>query len=300
MVVTRDAGTSYTLVFNPPGIDRSFLHHTGANATFGAEDVPAEALERARLFHFGYPPLLRRMHLDEGRELEKLYRKARDTGVVTCLDMARPDPNAEAGRADWARILERVLSFVDVYLPSFDETLYMLDRTRLDAAEAGGVDANLSAEPGLLHKLSDRLLELGAAVVGFKLGEQGFYLRTTGEARRVEALAACLGIEPQEWTGRELYTPCYRVEVAGTTGAGDCTIAGFLASLLRGLPPEDAVNYAVGAGAFSVQAPDAISGVPEWGALEQRIAKGWEKHPVRIALPGWNRGPAADCWTAPA
>ena len=39
MVVDPQASTSYTVVFNPPGVDRIFLHCHGANDTFSADDV---------------------------------------------------------------------------------------------------------------------------------------------------------------------------------------------------------------------------------------------------------------------
>jgi len=61
--------TSYTIVITPPGEDRSFLHCPGANQTFGAEDIPYDDLAGARLFHFGYPPLMPRMYADDGAQL---------------------------------------------------------------------------------------------------------------------------------------------------------------------------------------------------------------------------------------
>jgi sugar/nucleoside kinase (ribokinase family) len=51
--------TSYSLVLNPPGVDRIFLHCPGANDTFTDEDVSDGILETASVFHFGYPPLLK-------------------------------------------------------------------------------------------------------------------------------------------------------------------------------------------------------------------------------------------------
>ena len=45
MVVSAAEATSYTIVINPPGVDRSFLHCPGANRTFSALDVPYETLD---------------------------------------------------------------------------------------------------------------------------------------------------------------------------------------------------------------------------------------------------------------
>ena len=47
-------------------MDRSFLHCPGANDTFGPEDIDVERLAGVSLFHFGYPPLMRRMYSDGG------------------------------------------------------------------------------------------------------------------------------------------------------------------------------------------------------------------------------------------
>ena len=55
MIVSADSPSSYTVVLSPPGVDRSFLHCTGANDTFGPEDVDPKQLRGADLFHFGYP-----------------------------------------------------------------------------------------------------------------------------------------------------------------------------------------------------------------------------------------------------
>ena len=282
MIVGADP-SSYTLVINPPGIDRIFLHCPGANDTFSAADVPLAQVARARIFHFGYPPLMRRMYLDGGAEVVKLLAPVKALGVTTSLDMAQPDPDAEPGRVDWLHLLQQVLPFVDVFTPSLDETLYMLDRPRFDAQPAGqprGIDGQT------LRTMADRLLAMGAAIVALKLGDQGLYLRTTGDAAR---LAACgrLTFDPQTWCGRELLTPCFRAAVAGTTGAGDCTTAGLLTALLHGLSPVQTLVMGVGVGGCSVESPDAASGVPPWDAVRARIAGGWPRHPLAVQLDGW-------------
>ena len=89
-----------------------------------------------------------------------------------------------------------------------------------------------------------------------------------------------------EWRDREVVSPCFRARrVAGTTGAGDCTIAGFLAALLRGDGPVPAATSATAVGASSVEAPDATSGVPPWPELAARIRAGWERHPLTLTRP---------------
>ena len=301
MLVVPGEQSSYTVVLNPPDVDRIFLHCPGANDTFSATDVTSGRLGSARLFHFGYPPVMRRMYRDSGRELALLFRRVKRWGLATSLDMAGIDAASEAGRADWIGLLRNVLPYVDLFLPSIEETIQMLrpsfsgKRTKRCGAENSptGIDGPV------LRALADRLLEYGAAVVGLKLGERGFYLRTTADRSRLAGLSSAIPLRPDVWRDRELLAPCYRVRVAGTTGAGDCAIAGFLAGLMHGLGPEDALQCAAGAGACCVERPDALSGVPSWTALRKRIRSGWLQHPAALSLPGWRRDEGRRLWRGP-
>jgi len=184
MVVDPAADTSYTIVLSPPGVDRIFLHHSGANDTFGAEDIRYDLVAGSRLFHFGYPPLMKRMYEEGRRDLTEIFRRAKDTGITTSLDMALPDPTSAAGRADWRAILRSVLPFVDIFLPSVEEILFMLQPSTYQAmcAEAGGLNIAPLVRPELLEALGRELLALGAKVVALKMGDRGLYLRTAGMA----------------------------------------------------------------------------------------------------------------------
>lgn len=300
MIVAPGEPSSYSVVISPPGIDRIFLHCTGANDTFTADDVPAEKLEGARLFHFGYPPLMKRMYESGGAELVRLLSLAKSRGPTVSLDLARPDPDSPAGRADWKAILRGALPHVDVFLPSFEEILYMLKPQRYrELSERRGSDELLGYADGpLLSELSEELLGMGAAAVAIKLGEHGLYVRTTASAERLAGMGPCAPDE--SWRNRELYAPCFRVEAAGTTGAGDCTIAGFLAGLLKGLTAEETLLAAVGTGAFNVERADAVSGIPDWDGLQRRIAAGWAQRKPELSLPGWSFDSASGVWSADA
>ena len=117
MIVDPAVTSAYTIVVNVPGVDRMFLHHTGANDTFTADDIRYDVVAQARLFHFGYPPLMARMYSDDGAEVSEVFSRAKATGVTTSLDMALPDPASPAGRADWPAIIRKALPYVDVFLP---------------------------------------------------------------------------------------------------------------------------------------------------------------------------------------
>lgn len=285
MVSVPGEVTSYSIVINPPGIDRTFLHCPGANDTFSADDVNVDDLGDAKLFHFGYPPIMKMMYENSGSELASLLKKVRDVGLTVSLDLCMVDPNSEAGQVDWEKLLANALPHVDVFCPSIDELLFMLDRRRFEKAVAdGGFDAARHVDHELLRWISNKCIELGAGVVAIKLGEQGLYLRTTSDQARLKALGRATPANLEIWTDREVLSPCFEVNVVGTTGSGDCTIAGLLSALVRGESPEEVVRCAVAVGGASVEASDAVSGVSSWSSIAQRIEQGWKLRTTSIAL----------------
>lgn len=289
LIVSPSESTSYTLVMSLPGSDRLFLHSPGANDSFSENDIPFDLLERFKIFHFGYPPLMRRMYADSGKELISIFQRVKNSGLVTSLDMAKPDINSDAGRVDWRSILSQTLPYVDLFLPSFEEILFMLQPQLYKDLERqwGRANVNQGIEVDLLRTLSDELLEMGCAIVGIKLGDKGFYLKTSEQYSRYSSMENKLKVNPVNWAGRELLSPCFQVQVSGTTGSGDCTIAGFLASMAKGLPLEQALTTAVAVGAYSVEHPDATSGIPAWTIVQERIKSDWTRIPVESLVPGW-------------
>lgn len=300
MVVDERSSTSYSLIVSPPGVDRIFLHHPGANDTFCAADVRYEQVAQADLFHFGYPPIMRRMYADNGIELAHILRRAKDTGATTSLDMAFPDPNSPGGRADWRRILRTALPFVDLFLPSVEELLFMLQRETYDRLrqEAGSHNIVGSVTPDLLADLGEEMIAMGARIVVLKLGERGLYLRTASRSE-IAKLGRGGPTDSEAWAGRELWAPCFQVDVVGTTGSGDATIAGFLSGLLRGLSPVETATAAVAVGACNVEAADALSGLRSWEATLTRVDGGWPRRPLDLSSHGWNWDANGSAWIGP-
>jgi len=268
MIVCPGEHTSYTVVISPPGTDRMFLHCPGANHTLCADDLDYARLNGAALFHFGYPTLMRRFYQNSGAEMKTVFERVRQHGVLTSLDMTCVDPSAEAGRVDWLRWLANVLPSVDLFLPSIDEILFMVNRPKYDelTLKHGGELIN-GIDAALVEQTAQILMDLGAPVVMIKLGDQGIYLRT----------AAVVPGKDRSWSRISQFFPCFRTEVVGTTGAGDCTIAGFLAGFVQGGTPQEAADSATGTGAFSTEAAGATTAVPHWNAVQERIAKGWKR-----------------------
>ncbi len=168
--------TSYSVVLAVPGIDRVFLHDPGANDTFVSADIPDSALEGAALLHFGYPPLMKQMYADGGRELVSIFRRAGERGIATSLDFAAIDPASEAGKADWEEILRNVLPYVDFFVPSFEELCYMMNRSRYEVliAKGGDITEGLDIEAECMP-LAERLLDMGCRFVLIKCGTAGMF-----------------------------------------------------------------------------------------------------------------------------
>jgi sugar/nucleoside kinase (ribokinase family) len=292
LVVDPSAHTSYSVIISPPGVDRLILHHSGANDTFVADDVRYDLVAEARLFHFGYPPAMRSMFEHQGEELVEIFHRAKALGVTTSLDMSLPDPAHASGAADWRAILARTLPHVDLFLPSLEELLFMLRRDAFDQL------SRTPAAPALLSELSAELLALGAKIVGIKLGERGLYLRTSALTTLRNLGRACPS-DLTAWAQRELWSPCFRVDVVGTLGSGDATIAGFLSGLLRDRPIEATLTAAVAVGACNVEAADALSGIRPWEETLQRIAGGWARHVLTLDAAGWHFDERQQLWVGP-
>jgi sugar/nucleoside kinase (ribokinase family) len=159
------------------------------------------------------------------------------------------------------------------------------------AAQRECVDASV------LGDAADRLIAMGAPIVALKLGADGLYLKTTSDPAQLAALDL-LG-HGDQWVGRELLAPCFQVDVVGTTGSGDTTIAGLLAGILRGQDPVESLTTAVAVGACNCEAADATSGVLGWEATQQRLAHRWPRLETSVDLPGWRWEADAGIWIAP-
>jgi sugar/nucleoside kinase (ribokinase family) len=179
--------------------------------------------------------------------------------------------------------------------------LFMLNRERFERMQdyygPAGVAAGASGD--VLAEVAERLLQLGAAIVLLKLGDQGVYLRTTDDPDRLAAAGRGAPRESTGWLNRELLAPCFRVAVRGTTGAGDCTVAGFLTGIVEGFSAAGSITAAVAVGACGVEGMDAVSGVPSWATLQTRIRAAWDRLPVDLSLPGWNWDEAQSVWVGP-
>lgn len=277
LVRDPSVSTSYTVVVAIPGIDRIFLHDPGANDQFFSKDISDVQLREADHIHFGYPPLMAKMFEEDGRELIDIYRRAKEFGLSTSLDMAAVDPNAPSGGADWEKILNLVLPYVDFFVPSFEELCFMLDRPKFDAladkANGGDMTEVISFEEDV-KPLADKCLKLGAKLVVIKCGIAGLFYKSSKE----ETMRKIPGIDAVKWAELEGFEKSYVPDVVRSgTGAGDTCIAAFLTALLDGEEPEMVFSLATGTGASCVEGYDSLSGLRTFDELKKKIGNGWEK-----------------------
>jgi len=175
-------------------------------------------------------------------------------------------------------VLRNCARAVTVFAPSIEELRAVL---RQPPRQAGDIDD--------VHSLACALFGIGFSIVAIKLGTSGVYLATTDVDR--DLVAWQLG---PEWRARELLAPCFRANVVNASGAGDCAVAGFIASVAGGGGPEQALTMAVAVGACSVEAADASSGVRSMAELQARIDSGWER--IESTAPGKDKDSDND-WT---
>jgi sugar/nucleoside kinase (ribokinase family) len=114
------------------------------------------------------------------------------------------------------------------------------------------------------------------------LSDRGLYLRAA-PADVLQRLGRASPTDLARWANFENWLPCFQVDVVGTTGSGDSTIAGFLAALLRNMSPAEAMNVALGVGACNVEAADALGGIRSWDETLHRINAGWARCSENLA-----------------
>jgi len=295
MVISPGERTSYTLIIVPPGTDRVFIHDPGANDTFSSQDIDYNLVRNAKLFHFGYPPLMRAMYLNNCSELITMFKKIKELGLTTSLDMAWPDAQSEAGKIDWKLSLENLLPYIDVFVPSIEEILYMMSPDLFLQMSENNDDIIEKLTPDILSDLGQKLINLGTKILMIKCGAKGIYLKTANQSILRNSGKSCPS-DIQNWSNLELFSESFHIEkVASATGAGDSCIAGFLSALLKDKNPYQSLAIASGAGALTATVYDTLSALMHFDALEKRT-ENWEKNHSNFNHSEWLKTNYSGIW----
>ncbi|NLG80255.1 MAG: carbohydrate kinase family protein [Firmicutes bacterium] len=205
----RSGGTTgYVVSFVDSGGERTMFSYRGA-ASIPLEMTPdlEEALEHAPLI------LVSGYGLQDAEQAE-LYldaaERVRKAGGIVAFD-----PTPVVGQL--ARgIVERMLAVADVVLANASELRTLSGCENMEC----GIESILQRTPCL----------------GLKLGQRGSIV-ALGPAAGASRISSVSGLRRTDLQPARLECPARRVEAVDTTGAGDAFNAGFLASLLYGMPP---------------------------------------------------------------
>jgi sugar/nucleoside kinase (ribokinase family) len=103
--------------------ERPAFHVVGANATYGPDDVPAEAIGAATHLHLGGPEFM------GGEAAAQILSRAREAGAVTSADILAPGDQA-AGIVDW---IGPAFEQLDYFLPNDEQVLGLTGESDLEA-----------------------------------------------------------------------------------------------------------------------------------------------------------------------
>jgi sugar/nucleoside kinase (ribokinase family) len=244
--VLDDVSTSYTDVFSIAKTgERTFFHFRGANALFGPDDVPVEAVRRsgAKIFQLGYLLLLDTMDAPDeeyGTAAARTLAKVSETGIKTSLDVV-----SEAS--------DRFRRLVEPALPHVDYCVI----NEVEAQKVTGIEIRRRSgaiDRDALKRAAARLLECGVrslAVIHFPEG--------------------CL------WKDREaneMYKPSFNIpeeQIVGSAGAGDAFCAGILVGLHEGWEPEKCMTVANAVACSCLKAANTTDGVVSLADIEREI-----------------------------
>ena len=274
MSKTDQASTAFSIVISLPGMDRIFLESPGCNQIFSINDINYEAVADARLFHFGYPPLLKQFFKNQGEQLTEMYSKIDKMGIVSSLDFSLPDPESESGKANWLEIMQKVLPFLDIFVPSVEELICIISPEKYAAIQSAlpkDRDIIETVPIELITEIGMRVIDSGVKILLVKAGKQGVYL-FTGD---VSSVSKKLGYRPdEEWNNKKILCPAYHANpdlIINASGAGDTAIAAFLSAILSNEKPEIVLKYATVAGRDSLYCNNLYRDLNDWQGMTETI-----------------------------
>ena len=290
----KNLKSTVSVCLTVPGKDKITFHKRGASQTFTPDDIDETLLRQVDLFHFGYPPTMETLYDGEGKQLLGMLQKAKNAGATTSIDMSLPSLASAAGQINWRPILKKILPYVDIFLPSLEESIFLWDRDRYIrlVEQAGNGNMVDWLTDGDACALAENLLEFGAKIVLLKCGKKGMYLRT---AELPDSMGRAQP-DLRKWGRRELWeAPCDVQNIHSTTGAGDTAIAGFIAAYLNGCNPEQTLQIASYTAARCIEGYDTSGSL---GNLKETITQcaQYKKMTIPLDMKKWRPGGRTGLW----
>ncbi|RLD35258.1 MAG: hypothetical protein DRI73_02790 [Bacteroidetes bacterium] len=274
IIITKQAGTAFGIVIAPPGVDRIFLESPGCSTIFSTDHLDFEAISQSRLFHFGYPPLLKQFYSNNGAQLLYMFSEIQKMGVVTSLDFSLPDASSESGKANWVEIMQGILPFTDIFVPSLEEALQIMMPEEYAKILSGSTKTDIIDQIplNLVRELGSKIIESGVKILMIKAGHRGAYL-LTGDVSDLN-LKRGLNLFKQSWNHKEFWCNAYPAEpekIKSATGAGDTAAAAFISAILDGESPEKSLKYAAIAGRNNLYCLNIYDEIEGWQEMADEM-----------------------------
>ena len=203
IILSSDKKTGATIVLNYDD-DRAMVTYPGAMEDLVVSEVEDRHLESARHLHVSSVFLQPKIQ----KEVVKLFSKAKKKGMTTSLDI-QWDPAEK-----WDIDFEKLLPFVDIFLPNVQELLAITKKKRIDEA----ID----------------MLKPFSNTIAIKMGKEGSW-----------------GIK-DEVSIR--YAPFLNDSIVDAIGAGDSFNAGFIRAFIQGKTLKECLRFGNICGAVNTTA----------------------------------------------
>jgi len=212
--------------------------------------------------------------LNMGDELQSLFSRIREMGVITSMDFSLPDRQSESGKQNWLYIMERVLPYTDIFVPSLEEALQIMmpDQYEKILLTVGNSDIVDHIPTSLIRKIGKKIIDCGVKILLIKAAHRGIYLLTDDISPLNKERG--LNLPESNWNYRELWCNAYPADpgkIKNATGAGDTAIAAFLAALLDGNTAETALRYAAIAGRNNLYCNDIYDELDDWQSMKKEL-----------------------------
>ncbi len=267
-------GTAISIVLAPPWVDRIFLESAGCNHIFDNSYIDFEAISQSRLFHFGYPPLLEQFYQNEGDQLVDMFSRIQGMGVVTSLDFSLPDPESESGKLNWQQIMHRTFPYIDVFMPSLEETLQIMMPEKLSELQSASDNGEITDKipVSVIREIGKQIIESGVRILLIKAGHCGAYIMT-GDISSINEKPG-INLREESWNHIELWCNAYNADsskIINTCGAGDTAAAAFLSAILDGENPEASIKYATIAGRNNLYCHNIYDDLRDWQEMTDEM-----------------------------